>query len=368
MFEVMLFFVSVLILGTYAMLFWLVKKECIGFRGAVVMMVVSTASYLVFPALLARVEVQSAILLLLLFILAGLVFMAAADRKVAEKCGLHVNINSRYLTQLYKKLLSSFKPSFALTKSGMKVLFSVIMRTGSEISRKLGELNNRVLGGLGRKESDNKINQTRGRFSCLANSTDKRTVPLSVEEEIEPAGLDTKIIDLSESDQALSYVDFESKERNYEDIFEKYIRGEIILSDVSTKIKERMEACKVQPGDSGQEPEMGKEVHAETASIMEKDFSFGPGEQGEDLNVEAYIEKAFDFKAKGQLLEAVECYIKALDKGPEDDLILWIVVDICSLYRQLGQDHMAREMMMSYIETFGDNLSPQVREEMMGSL
>ncbi len=353
MFEVTLLLVSLLILGTYAMLFWLVKKEYMGLRGAVIMVIVSTSSYLVFPALLARVEVQSAILLLLLFILAGLVLLAAVDRKMALKLNLHANINFRHLTGVNHKLFSSIKPSLVLTASGIKLAFSAVKRFTSLLSDRLRQMN--VRAGVKMEKDNMKVQPVR------EQEKEKKTEAVDFDANIE-------IIDLSENDQSLSYVDFESKGSDYEDLFEKYIKGEIILSDVSRKIKERLEVHQAQPGNSDEEPEMKREVQAEAASVMEKDFSFKPCSQAEKNNVEACIEKAFDFKAKGQLLEAVECYIKALDKGPEDDLILWIVVDICSLYKQLGQDYMAKEMMMSYIETFGDNLSPQVREEIMGSL
>jgi len=57
-----------------------------------------------------------------------------------------------------------------------------------------------------------------------------------------------------------------------------------------------------------------------------------------------------------------------LEKKPDDQLILWIVVDICSLYKQLGQNELARETMESYMNTYGTSLDPAMKEELLKNI
>ena len=55
------------------------------------------------------------------------------------------------------------------------------------------------------------------------------------------------------------------------------------------------------------------------------------------LTIEECIEEAFRLKALGDFEGAIIYHMYALDKKPEKDLTFWIVLDICVMYKSLGQ-------------------------------
>ena len=68
-----------------------------------------------------------------------------------------------------------------------------------------------------------------------------------------------------------------------------------------------------------------------------------------------YIDKAFDCKVAGDLPAAISYYMKGLDSKAEKELIFMIVLDICVIYKQLGQSELAKEILSVYIEKYGRN-------------
>lgn len=86
------------------------------------------------------------------------------------------------------------------------------------------------------------------------------------------------------------------------------------------------------------------------------------------LSVEEYVDEAFRLKSAGDLEGAILYYMYALDAKPEKELVFWIVVDICSLYKTLGQTALAKDILESYVSSYSDLMEDAVRLEIERNL
>lgn len=79
--------------------------------------------------------------------------------------------------------------------------------------------------------------------------------------------------------------------------------------------------------------------------------------------VDEIIDEAFDLKGKGDFEGAILNFFYALDNEPSNDIVFWIVLDICVLYKQLGQVELAKEVLESYVSHYGELMDKAVRYE-----
>ncbi len=85
--------------------------------------------------------------------------------------------------------------------------------------------------------------------------------------------------------------------------------------------------------------------------------------------VEILVLKAFDCKVKGQKEQAVQYYTKALDYGSlSNEMVFWVVLDICTLYKELGLNELACSILSSVAQRYGNELKPEIREEIIKNL
>jgi tetratricopeptide (TPR) repeat protein len=91
-------------------------------------------------------------------------------------------------------------------------------------------------------------------------------------------------------------------------------------------------------------------------------------EAAKEPDISEYIEKAFALKENGDSEGAVLNYMYALDKNKDRDLVFWIVLDICVLYKSMGQIELAKEILESYISNYGDLMDSSVRLEIERNL
>ncbi len=84
--------------------------------------------------------------------------------------------------------------------------------------------------------------------------------------------------------------------------------------------------------------------------------------------IEQYIDTAFRLKANGDLEGAILHYMYALDSSPDRELVFWIILDICVLYKSLGQTELARDILESYIAGYGDVMDIAVKNEIVNNL
>ncbi len=90
--------------------------------------------------------------------------------------------------------------------------------------------------------------------------------------------------------------------------------------------------------------------------------------ENDEASVDSYIDEAFRFKQEGDYESAILYYMYALDSKPEDSLVFWVILDICVLYKEMGQIELAKQILESYVELYGSVMDTQVRDEIMRNL
>ncbi len=86
------------------------------------------------------------------------------------------------------------------------------------------------------------------------------------------------------------------------------------------------------------------------------------------LDLGSCILKAMEYKGAGRKAEAIECYMTALEKSPTSEMVFWIVLDICALYKQLGLSTLAQSILDGLAVQFDGAIAPEVRAEIMNNL
>lgn len=82
-----------------------------------------------------------------------------------------------------------------------------------------------------------------------------------------------------------------------------------------------------------------------------------------DLSINDCIDEAFRLKELGDFEGAILYYMYALDKNPGKSVVFWIILDICVLYKLLGQAEFAKEILKSYTVNYGDIMDESVKAE-----
>jgi len=85
-------------------------------------------------------------------------------------------------------------------------------------------------------------------------------------------------------------------------------------------------------------------------------------------SIEEYLDKAFKMKEAGDLEGAIQQYMHVLEKNPAEDLGFWIIVDICALYKALGQSELARDILEGCISSYKGVMDSSVKAEIEKNL
>lgn len=86
------------------------------------------------------------------------------------------------------------------------------------------------------------------------------------------------------------------------------------------------------------------------------------------VTIEECITEAFRLKEEGDFEGAILYFMYALDKKPQKELTFWIILDICVMYKSLGQHDLALEILNSYYKIYGDMMGTLVRDEIIRNL
>lgn len=86
------------------------------------------------------------------------------------------------------------------------------------------------------------------------------------------------------------------------------------------------------------------------------------------LTIEECIEEAFRLKEEGDSEGAIIYCMYALDKKPPKELTFWIVLDICVMYKALGQHELALDILNSYYDIYGEIMDVTVKEHIESNL
>lgn len=88
----------------------------------------------------------------------------------------------------------------------------------------------------------------------------------------------------------------------------------------------------------------------------------------EIMTLEECIDEAFRLREAGDLEGAILYFMYALDKKPHRELTFWIILDICVMYKSLGQQDLALEILNGYYEAYGDTMDGRLRDEIVRNL
>lgn len=91
-------------------------------------------------------------------------------------------------------------------------------------------------------------------------------------------------------------------------------------------------------------------------------------QDGGSMTIEECIDEAYRLKVAGDAEGAVLYYMYALDKKPQKDLTFWIILDICVLYKSLGQQDLAMDILNGYYDIYGDEMDSSIKEEIIRNL
>jgi len=86
------------------------------------------------------------------------------------------------------------------------------------------------------------------------------------------------------------------------------------------------------------------------------------------LNLEDCVDEAFRLKGQGDCEGAILYFMYALDRKPGKDLTFWIVLDMCVLYKSIGQVDFARDMLSTYFDSYNGFMDDRVRDEIESNL
>lgn len=88
----------------------------------------------------------------------------------------------------------------------------------------------------------------------------------------------------------------------------------------------------------------------------------------EQLSIDDCVEEAFRLKSSGDAEGAILYFMYALDRKPAKELVFWIILDICALYKESGQVELARDILSNYSDNYGDIMDASIKAEIESSL
>lgn len=86
------------------------------------------------------------------------------------------------------------------------------------------------------------------------------------------------------------------------------------------------------------------------------------------VDIQELMDHAFEYKSVGQFSEAVSCYYSILAEKPDSKLVFWVVLDICILYKKLGQIALAKDILLQYLNVYGDSMDEQIKSQILLNL
>ncbi len=86
------------------------------------------------------------------------------------------------------------------------------------------------------------------------------------------------------------------------------------------------------------------------------------------MTIEECIDEAFRLREAGDPEGSILYFMYALDKKPQKELTFWIILDICVMYKSLGQQDLALDILDGYYDIYGDEMDSSVKEEIVRNL
>ena len=86
------------------------------------------------------------------------------------------------------------------------------------------------------------------------------------------------------------------------------------------------------------------------------------------MTIEECIDEAFRLREAGDTEGSILYFMYALDRKPPKELTFWIILDICVMYKSLGQQDLALDILNGYYDIYGDEMYSSVKEEIVRNL
>ncbi|NLK86150.1 MAG: hypothetical protein GX279_01485 [Clostridiaceae bacterium] len=91
-------------------------------------------------------------------------------------------------------------------------------------------------------------------------------------------------------------------------------------------------------------------------------------QDSDNMTIEECIDEAFRLREAGDPEGSILYFMYALDKKPQKELTFWIILDICVMYKSLGQQDLALDILDGYYDIYGDEMDSSVKEEIVRNL
>ena len=146
------------------------------------------------------------------------------------------------------------------------------------------------------------------------------------------------------------------------------LAGDNYLEQIYLNYVAHDDELKEDAGEMTGEAASDAEKSVDSAEIIDKMGIENKVYDSEAMTIEECITEAFRLKEAGDLEGAILYFMYALDKKPQKELTFWIILDICVMYKTLGQQDLALEILNGYYEAYGDTMDVRLRDEIIRNL
>ena len=201
-----------------------------------------------------------------------------------------------------------------------------------------------------------------------AEATEKEAEEETAEEEEETAEATEKKVE-EETADVLEEDEEETVEATEEEEETAEVEDNNLIIDSEEKEKLESEiAGLIDMIEKEDEPSTEKEtdeIEREDAGFVEKQTDI---EHDNAKEFEEYVSKAFGYKKDDNFEEAILQFTFALDNAPDEESVFWIVLDICTVYKKMGQVDLAKDILESYVKEYGNSMNEYLIEQIKNNL
>ncbi len=184
----------------------------------------------------------------------------------------------------------------------------------------------------------------------------KEELTESIYNDVTEKSMDDEIIHSTYDDIVESTTEAEVIENTYDDIAESTTEAEVIentfddVTENTTEVEVKLDEIKVPQNEL-------VETDVVESQALENKMA--------EIDSNSLVFKAFDYKDVGKKEEAIQCYLEALQHEPNNEMIFWIVLDVCALYKQLERTDLAIIILEGLVSQYGAAIQPEVKKEIM---
>lgn len=352
--------IIVIMLVTFPVIIYILKKINLYSVPVVVCMVGSSfAVSCIFPALFINLGITWAIIIVvaIAFVLASGIYMVSVlfDGEYGKEYDfktiphvIHFNLNE--LNENVKSKLGGLFGFLKNFRTGKRSEEDIVyieeteeQAAGDEGTVSVEAVNEESVAEEKGKEYKENEEKVKGDISDTEIPAGEAYIHDINKDEAESCGCDNRAAENKTDDEALK------NETGYE----------AMRNETNIRSAEKSEADDVCAGEAFVSAEVSEAVagnHVDSFENIDK------------MGVDYYIRTADELKLSGDMEGAILNYMYALECNPERDLVFWIVLDICTLYKQMGQKLAAKDVLHNFSEAYQDVIDSQMVKEIEDNL